>query len=94
MACPETFESIIQSTAPGSVDRLVTRLLIEADGDMRKAFDLFVADNPIEEHLWLVFLWMITEKISPDELKNLAEEPVRLRSECGPFRRQGTPVPS
>lgn len=78
MACPETFESILQATAPGSVDRLMNRLLIEADGDMRKAFELFVDDNPIEEHLWLVFLWMATEKISPEVLAALADAPVRL----------------
>jgi len=87
MASPETVETILQKTAPGSSDRLLTKLFIEADGNARTAFEIFVAEHPPEDHLWFVFLWQVFEGLSPNELRSLAEEPVRLRSVDGPFHR-------
>ena len=78
--CPTTAETLLQKTAPGSVDRLLMRLQIESDGDMRLAFERLVAEHPPEEFLWLVFSWLLAEGISPDELKASADAPVRLGS--------------
>lgn len=90
----EAAKDLIQTTAPGSSDRLTMRLLIEADGDIRAAFHRFVAEIPIEESLWLVFLWMIIDDLSPDDLRALAEAPVRLPSEYDLFRQQERQGPS
>ncbi len=57
----------------------VTQMVIAADGDVRAAFERFVAEHPLEDHFWLVFLWQAVEWVSRNDPSAPGCDPVRPR---------------
>lgn len=78
---PAAIKELIEMTAPGSADRLVTRYFLEANGCPKVAFQLFEAEHEIEEHLYFVMLMAIVRDIPADQLAALADKPVQLPPE-------------
>lgn len=81
MTGQEDVKELIESTMPGTADRLLMRLLIEAGGDIKTAFGLLVAECPPSVSQWGILLWTVMDQIGPDDLTRLADKPARLPSE-------------
>lgn len=72
---------LAENTAPGSADRIIARLLFEAKGNIRSAFERLVAEHSLDDHLWFIFLHQAAEHITSESPVSLSSEPAPPRPE-------------